>query len=97
MQKSVDAKNEDIDGFTEFARSIKDVEISFMIQETSKNTFRINFRSSGIYVINDIAKSFGGGGHKFAAGAKVKNVNIEDLEKEIFDKVSSKIKEDYVD
>ena len=36
------------------------------------NTFekcRINFRSKGKYVINKIAKEFGGGGHKFAAGA----------------------------
>ncbi len=40
-----------------------------MVYESDSNRCRINFRSKGKYRINDIAKSFGGGGHKFAAGA----------------------------
>ena len=69
MLKQCDADLEDVDGFTDFARSIKGVEVSFMISEINQNKFRINFRSRGKYIINDIAQSFNGGGHKLAAGA----------------------------
>ena len=44
---------------------------------------RINFRSRGKYIINDIAKRFDGGGHKLAAGATIKNMSIESVENEI--------------
>ena len=40
-----------------------------MIYQNKPSSCRINFRSKGKYIINDIAKSLGGGGHKFAAGA----------------------------
>ena len=62
MMNDCQAKLEDVDGFTDFVRSIKGVEVSFMISELSDNKFRINFRSRGKYIINDIAKHYGGGG-----------------------------------
>ena len=69
MVESSSAIPQDIDGFTDFVRTIEGVEISIMVYESDSNRCRINFRSKGKYRINDIAKSFGGGGHKFAAGA----------------------------
>ena len=59
----------EVDGFTDFVRSINGVEVAIMICENEFEKCRINFRSKGKYVINKIAKEFGGGGHKFAAGA----------------------------
>ena len=92
MISSVGAKADDIDGFTDFVRSIEDVEIACMIEEVGSNMFRINFRSSGNYIINDIAQSFGGGGHYYAAGARVENTDLVELEKLIVNKLKSKIK-----
>ncbi len=40
------------------------------------NYYRVSIRSRNM-VINDIAEDFGGGGHKFASGIKIKN--IEDI------------------
>ncbi|MDP6500751.1 MAG: bifunctional oligoribonuclease/PAP phosphatase NrnA [Candidatus Marinimicrobia bacterium] len=74
-QKMLDAANassKDVDGFTDFVRSIKGVEVAVMVFENGTNSCRINFRSKGKYAINDVAKYFGGGGHRFAAGAIVK-------------------------
>ena len=71
MLKDCDATLEDVDGFTDFMRSIKGIEVSFMISQINNNKFRINFRSRGKYIINDIASHFNGGGHKLAAGATV--------------------------
>lgn len=72
MLDAADASSKDVDGFTDFVRSIQGVEVAVMIFENGSDTCRLNFRSKGKYAINDVAKHFGGGGHKFAAGAIVK-------------------------
>ena len=66
----VNANQTDVDGFTDFVRKIRGVEVAVMIVEKDNNTCRVNFRSKGKYIINGIAKSLGGGGHKLAAGAE---------------------------
>ena len=87
------SKIEDVDGFTEFLRSIKGVEVSFLITEQENNTFRVNFRSKGEFTVNDIASSFNGGGHKFAAGCKISNSNVSDLEKKILNLLDIKMRQ----
>ena len=82
---------EDVDGFTEFLRSINNVEVSFLITEQSDKEYRLNFRSKGQYAINDVATKFGGGGHKFAAGSKVSNSNILEIEEKIVKLLKEKI------
>ncbi len=89
--EKADATLKDVDGFTEFIRTIKSVEISYMVQCVDENQHRINFRSSGNYVINDIAKSLGGGGHIFAAGARVTNMPTKELVETINKKIDEKI------
>ena len=91
MIASVGASKDDIEGCTDFARSIEGVEVACMIEEVDFNTFRINFRSSGNYVINDIARDFGGGGHYYAAGARVEGMTVKELEKVIVDKLKNKV------
>ena len=75
----------DVDGFTDFVRSIDGVEVAIMVCENELEKCRVNFRSKGRYVINNIAKSFGGGGHKFAAGATAEGKSEVILQK-ILDK-----------
>ena len=82
---------EDIDGFTEFLRAIENVEVSFLITEQKDASYRVNFRSKGKYVINDIASSLGGGGHKFAAGTKISNSNVIEIEEKIVNLLKSKM------
>ena len=44
---------------------------------------KLSFRSKGNYIINDVAKIFGGGGHKYAAGAKVYSTSMKEIENKI--------------
>jgi len=62
------AKLEDVDGFTDFVRSIKNVEVSVMFLELEENKIKVNFRSKGKIVVNEIAHTYNGGGHPYAAG-----------------------------
>ena len=89
--KNTNSSIEDVDGFTEFLRSIKNVEVSFIITEELDKTYRINFRSKGQYIINDIAANFNGGGHKFAAGCKISNSNILEIENKIVNLLKIKL------
>jgi len=66
--KSEGAKLEDVDGFTDFVRSIKDVEVSVMFLELDDKKIKVNFRSKGRVAVNGIANRHGGGGHPYAAG-----------------------------
>ena len=95
MIKKVNGSDEDVDGFTEFLRMIQGVEISFMILEKSDGSHRISFRSSGKYTVNDVAKIFNGGGHKFASGASMKNISANDIEKKINSQLVAKIRGDF--
>lgn len=71
MLEKADATREDVDGFTDFVRTIRGVEVALMIFEQNLSTCRINFRSKGKYIVNTIAGAFGGGGHQLAAGAVI--------------------------
>jgi len=66
--KDADAIIDEVDGFTDFVRSIKGVEIAMMFLEVGPQRTRMNFRSKGRFPVNDITRSLGGGGHPFAAG-----------------------------
>ena len=92
MMKKANATKDDVDGFTDFARAIKGVEVSVMIFDNADNSCRINFRSKGNYSINKIAQYFGGGGHSFAAGAKVRG-KISDVVSKVVDKTIKIMKE----
>jgi phosphoesterase RecJ-like protein len=59
---------DEVDGFTEFVRSIKGVEIAIMFLEVHSKRTRLNFRSRGRFNVNGVAHTLGGGGHPHAAG-----------------------------
>ncbi|MFQ6611041.1 MAG: bifunctional oligoribonuclease/PAP phosphatase NrnA [Fidelibacterota bacterium] len=83
----------EIDGFTDFARTINNVEIACMILELPDQEVRINFRSKGKYAVNDVAAKFKGGGHPFAAGAIVENTSCMDVKNIILQEMKIKIEE----
>ena len=61
--------------------------------DEKQEMYKVNIRSRGP-VINDTASKYNGGGHKFASGARIKNV--DDIDKLIFelDQVCKKYKEE---
>ncbi|MDD3807074.1 MAG: bifunctional oligoribonuclease/PAP phosphatase NrnA, partial [Candidatus Marinimicrobia bacterium] len=72
VYKKYKVTQEDLDGFSDFMRSIAGVEVSVMFKEMEDGTCRVNLRSKGRVVINKVAQHFGGGGHPFASGATLK-------------------------
>lgn len=65
-----------LNDFSNFLRSIKGVKISALIKEVEKNIVSVSLRSRAPVEILDLAKAFGGGGHKYACGFKIKVDNF---------------------
>ncbi|WP_099203189.1 DHH family phosphoesterase [Miniphocaeibacter massiliensis] len=61
----------DVDEAINYYRDSSEVEVSCMIKQKEDNLFKISFRSKSYIDVNKIAETFGGGGHKFAAGCAV--------------------------
>lgn len=62
--------NVDTDAFISYPRYVEGVEIALLFKQVEANLTRVSFRSKEIDVAK-IALSFGGGGHKKAAGCSI--------------------------
>lgn len=59
-----------IDGFINYARSVRGVEVATQLME-DHGAWRISFRSRGAVDVSQLAAQFGGGGHHNAAGCTI--------------------------
>ncbi len=78
MLKRTGTKEEDTDNFTVYPMSVEGVVVGILFLELA-NGVKISFRSKGEIPINELAKEFGGNGHKNAAGARLRDVRLEDI------------------
>ena len=62
------ATHDDTDGLINIPLSVKEIQAVAFFKEIAPDTFRISLRSKGAVDVNRIASTFGGGGHKNAAG-----------------------------
>jgi phosphoesterase RecJ-like protein len=92
MAKQAGANIEEVDGYTDFVRTTHGVEVAIMFLERERKNIRLNFRSKGNVIINEIAKNHNGGGHVFAAGATIFDT-IENAEAIIIPEAKTEIEE----
>lgn len=72
----------DTDNFTTYPMSVAGVEAGILFLEL-RDGLKISFRSKGEIPINELAKEFGGNGHKNAAGARLHNVRLQELQETV--------------
>lgn len=83
---------EDTDGFINHLMSIQSVQVGIKFMQL-KNGFKISFRSKGEVPVNKIAAIFGGGGHKNASGARVRDKNLFDEKENVISTVLNYLEE----
>jgi len=71
MLTSLGVTRELVDGFINYGRSIKGVQVAIMIRETGVEQYKVSFRSKGSIDVATISQRFGGGGHVNAAGCNL--------------------------
>jgi bifunctional oligoribonuclease and PAP phosphatase NrnA len=74
----------DTDAFVPYTLSIEGVKVGLLFTEM-ENGIKINFRSKGDIWINQLAKEFGGNGHKNAAGATILKGTLKEYVHQIVD------------
>ncbi|MFN3481322.1 MAG: DHH family phosphoesterase, partial [Thermodesulfovibrionales bacterium] len=66
----------DTENFANFPRMMADVKITVFFREIEEG-WKVSLRSKGDLNVAEIAEAFGGGGHRNAAGYKIKGSLIE--------------------
>jgi phosphoesterase RecJ-like protein len=69
---------EDTDDFSNFARMLRDVDVSVMLRQDGPNQWKGSMRGKGRVNLAQVAKALGGGGHRDAAGFNVEGT-LEDV------------------
>lgn len=87
---------EDTDGFINYPRSVKDVEVAVLFREAGPDTVKISFRSKGRVDISTFAHSLGGGGHPNAAGVVLKDTTVDSAKALVIPKMVEHIKKTIV-
>ncbi|HMK55901.1 MAG TPA: bifunctional oligoribonuclease/PAP phosphatase NrnA [Dissulfurispiraceae bacterium] len=72
MFEETGATAEDTENFVSFPRVVKSVAVSVMLREIGKDEYKVSLRSKGDVNVAKIAEMFDGGGHKNAAGCRIR-------------------------
>lgn len=94
MFQSSGAKREDTEGLIDYARSIQGVVVAVLFEEMPEaGKIRMSLRSKNPKIdVNSIARHFGGGGHREAAGARA-NGTPHEVEEKVVATISAAIKD----
>jgi len=79
------AKGSDLDGIVDYARSLVTVDIAIMLVER-RHDIKVSLRSKGADV-SKIARRFGGGGHRNAAGFEIGGLQLDQVRERIVDAI----------
>jgi phosphoesterase RecJ-like protein len=70
---------EDTELFINYPRSLDTVKVAVFLKETVEGLVSVSLRSKGRYDIAKVARKFGGGGHRNAAGFKVPDMTQDQI------------------
>jgi len=82
--KATGATPDMTEGFIDFPLSVTGVEVAVSVMETGDKHFKISYRSKGRVNVNEIAATFGGGGHVLASGSMLNGYFEDVVDKLVF-------------
>jgi phosphoesterase RecJ-like protein len=74
------AKDEDTEGFVNEMLFVTSVQIAVLMRETKPGKVRVSIRSRRDLDVAEVARDFGGGGHKNAAGCVFEEMALQEVE-----------------
>jgi bifunctional oligoribonuclease and PAP phosphatase NrnA len=96
MARAAGGTYEDTEGLINLPLTVKEIRAVVFFKEEEGETYRVSMRSKGEIDIGAIAKEFGGGGHKNAAGCTVTG-GVDALQKVFVEKIERAIDRAEVD
>jgi phosphoesterase RecJ-like protein len=83
MYEKSGATPELTDGFVNYPRSIRGVEVAVFFREIEPGLFKVGFRSKGTVDVAALATAFAGGGHHNAAGCTITGT-LDEVRRAVF-------------
>ncbi|MCK9227253.1 MAG: bifunctional oligoribonuclease/PAP phosphatase NrnA [Syntrophorhabdaceae bacterium] len=77
MFERTGTNSEFVDGFVEFIKEIRGIEVAVLMRELNKNLYKVSMRGKGTVDVAEICNMFGGGGHRNAAGCRIEGTMEE--------------------
>jgi len=90
MARAAGGTYEDTEGLINLPLTVKEIEAVVFFKQVEGDEYRVSMRSKGDIDIGAVAKEFGGGGHKNAAGCTVRG-GIDALQKLFIEKIEAAI------
>jgi bifunctional oligoribonuclease and PAP phosphatase NrnA len=90
MARAAGGSYEDTEGLVNLPLTVKEIEAVAFFKQEKEREYRVSLRSKGTIDVAAVAKDFGGGGHKNAAGCTVRGA-IDDLQQAIVEKIEAAI------
>lgn len=81
------ARPEDIEGFVDFPRSIRGVEVAAFVKENKDKMISVSLRAKGTCDVAELAGVFDGGGHRNAAGFRFADKTLEQVQQLVVDQL----------
>jgi phosphoesterase RecJ-like protein len=91
LYRRTSTTSEDTENFINFVRSVKGVEVAVLLRQIGEAQYKISLRSKGRVDLSALAQSFGGGGHKNAAGG-VMSGTIEEVTNKVINEVDKAVR-----
>ena len=86
MARAAGGTYEDTEGLINLPLTVKEIQAVVFFKQTEGDQYRVSMRSKGDIDIGSVAKEFGGGGHRNAAGCTVTGP-IDTLQKMFIEKM----------
>ncbi len=89
-QKDLDdvgGRNDFLDGFINYPRSIRGVSVAVSFREEGNGTYKVSLRAKGDADVAAVASSFGGGGHIKAAGFSMRG-RLKNVKKKVYERIT---------
>jgi bifunctional oligoribonuclease and PAP phosphatase NrnA len=86
MARAAGGTHEDTEGLINLPLTVKEIQAVVFFKQSETDVYRVSMRSKGDIDIGAVAKEFGGGGHKNAAGCTVTGP-IDTLQKTFVEKI----------
>jgi len=86
---------EEIEGVVGYSLFLKGVEVGLLFTEKESGKTKVNLRSQNEFDVSKVAREFGGGGHRNAAGCTL-NLNLKQAKKIMVEQIQKTLKDESV-
>jgi phosphoesterase RecJ-like protein len=92
MFETAGAKREDTEEFINLPRAVGSVKVAAFLKETLDGYIKVSLRAKGECDVAQVALKFGGGGHRNAAGYRVKDRTLAEVSEELLLELKRRLK-----